>query len=239
MSRSCEVCRGEMEEFARTRSHVWIGCRDCQRSWREVLDTTADVTDAPGPPLRASVSVRESMFGQYAMAAAAVTLAFLVRLALKAPIGNASPFLLFTPAVMVVAWYGGVGPAVAATVVGALLGNHFFLSAIGEPGIERWDRVVLFLLVGGLITSLTTVLKASRRRLAEGLWREQRARAEAEAANQTKDDVTQNTAMTGWRGSRAARYDAVPFGGRGSQLIGAHSPDRRQLSERPILSPSE
>ena len=89
---------------------------------------------------------------------------------------------------MVAAWYGGVGPAVVATVAGALLGNHFFLRAIGEPGIERWDRVVLFLLVGGLITSLTTVLKASRRRLAEGLWREQRARAEAEAANQTKDD---------------------------------------------------
>ena len=32
------------------------------------------------------------------------------------------------------------------------------------------------------------MLRASRLRLAEGLWREQTARAEAEAANQTKDD---------------------------------------------------
>lgn len=59
---------------------------------------------------------------------------------------------------------------------------------MGEPGLEQWDRLALFLLVGGLITSLTTVLRASRRRMAEGLWREQKARAEAEAANQKKDD---------------------------------------------------
>jgi signal transduction histidine kinase/ActR/RegA family two-component response regulator len=189
MSRSCEFCGGDsIEEFARTRNHVWIGCRQCQRSWREVFDATVDVTDASHPPVPEKVRFRESIFGQYLMAAAAVALAFSLRLALKPLIGNASPFLLFTPAVMVVAGYGGVGPAIAVTVAGALLGNHFFLRVLGEPGIERWDRVALFLLVGGLITSLTTVLKGSRRRLADGLWREQTARAEAEAANQTKDD---------------------------------------------------
>ena len=126
--------------------------------------------------------------GQYVTAGAAIALAFSVRLALKPLIGNASPFLLFTPAVLVAAAYGGIGPAIFATVAGAVLGNHFFLRVIGEPGLEQWDRLALFLLVGGLITSLTTVLRTSRRRMAEGLWREQKARAEAEAANQKKDD---------------------------------------------------
>jgi signal transduction histidine kinase len=75
-----------------------------------------------------------------------------------------------------------------ATGAGAVLGSHFFLRAIGEPRVERWDRVAMFLLAGGLIASLTTVLKAGRQRLAESLSREQKARAEAEAASQTKDD---------------------------------------------------
>jgi hypothetical protein len=137
----------------------------------------------------AKPSFLESALGQYVTAAAAVAVAFAVRLALKPLTGNASPFLLFTPAVMVAAWYGGIGPAALATGVGAVLGNHFFLQAIGEPRVEQWDRVALFLLVGALITSLTTVLRANRRRLADGLWREQKARAEAEAANQSKDDL--------------------------------------------------
>jgi signal transduction histidine kinase/CheY-like chemotaxis protein len=131
-------------------------------------------------------------------------------LALKPLIGDASPFLLFTPAVMVAAWFGGVGPAVLATSSGAVLGNHFFLRTIGEPGLEQWDRVALFLLVGVLITSLTTVVRANRRRLAEALWREQRARAEAEAADQTKDDFlslvshelrTPVSVISGWASS--------------------------------------
>jgi signal transduction histidine kinase len=109
-------------------------------------------------------------------------------MATKPLIGNASPFLFFTPAVMVAAWFGGIGPAILATGVGAELGNYFFLRTMAEPGLERWDRVAMFLLVGGLIITLTTVVKASRRRLDDSLWREQKARAEAEAANQSKDD---------------------------------------------------
>ncbi|PWT86369.1 MAG: hypothetical protein C5B57_01205 [Blastocatellia bacterium] len=188
MSRSCEFCGGEIRELAHTRNHVWIGCRYCLRSWREDVDATTRITSESGPSAPLKRGFLESRFGHYTIASLAITIAFLVRLALKPIIGDASPFLLFTPAVIVAAWYGAVGPAICATAVGAVLGGHFFLQAIGEPGVERWDRVGLFLLVGGLLTSLTTVLKSGRSRLAESLWREQTARAEAEAANQTKDD---------------------------------------------------
>jgi signal transduction histidine kinase/ActR/RegA family two-component response regulator len=96
----------------------------------------------------------------------------------------------------------------------ALLGKQFFLGVISEPGLERVDRVIMFLLVGGLIVCLTTVVKVSRRRLDEGLWREQRARAEAEAANQTKDDFlslvshevqTPVSVVLGWASSIRSR----------------------------------
>jgi signal transduction histidine kinase/CheY-like chemotaxis protein len=187
MSRSCEFCGGQIQEFARTRNHLWIGCRHCQRSWREDLDAASAMIHDPAPPPQARTSFLESTVGQYVVAAAAVALAFCVRLAAQPMIGTASPFLLFTPAVMVASWYAGIGPAVLASGAGALFGSYFSLQ-ISEPGLERWDRVAMFLLVSGLIIALTTVVKASRRRLDEGLWREQKARAEAEAANQTKDD---------------------------------------------------
>jgi signal transduction histidine kinase/ActR/RegA family two-component response regulator len=187
MSGPCEFCGEEIHELARSRNHVWISCRHCQRSWREDLDAATAAAAEYGPSTPAEASFQESTAGRYLNAAAAVALAFAVRLALKPVIGNASPFLLFTPAVMLAAWCGG-GPAILATGVGAVLGNQFFLRTINESGLEQWDRVAMFLLVGGLITSLTTVLRANRRRLAESLWVEQKARAEAEAANQAKDD---------------------------------------------------
>ena len=188
MSRSCEFCGGEIQEFARTRNQVWIGCRRCLRSWREDLDAVSAAVSqpAPEPPTRASVLT--ASIGRYLVAAAAVGAAFAVRMVASRLIGNASPFLFFTPAVMVAAWVGGIGPALLATGIGAELGNHVFLRAIGEPGLERLDRVAMFLLVSGLIITLTTVVKAGRSRLSDSLWREQEARAGAEAANQTKDD---------------------------------------------------
>jgi signal transduction histidine kinase/CheY-like chemotaxis protein len=187
MPRTCEFCGGELCELARTRNHVWIGCRHCLRSWRDDIGAAATTTTAPRR-VHANARLHESSVGRYVIAGAAVCVAFAIRLALKPLIDNASPFLLFTPSVMVAAWYGGVGPATFATIASALLGNHYFLRALGEPGIEQWDRVALFVVVSAAIASLATVLRTSRRRLAESVWRDQKARAEAEAANQTKDD---------------------------------------------------
>lgn len=221
MSRSCEFCGGEVQEFARTRSHIWIGCRRCQRSWREDLDSASFAANESGPATHGKPSFLESTVGRYVVAAAAVGLAFSARLAVKPLIGDASPFLLFTPAVMVAAWFAGLGPGVFATAAAALLGSHFFLRTIGESGVERWDRVGMFLLVGGLITSLTTVVKANRRRLDDSLWREHKARAEAEAANQSKDDFlslvshelqTPVSVVVGWAAAirkRQLRGDAL------------------------------
>jgi signal transduction histidine kinase/ActR/RegA family two-component response regulator len=117
----------------------------------------------------------------------AVSLAFTVRLALKPIIGEASPFLVFTPAVMLAAFYGGPAAGLLATGLSAVLGSHFFLQALGETVVEKWDRVTLFLLVGTLITALNAVVRSTRQRLSESLWGELKARAQAEAANQSKD----------------------------------------------------
>lgn len=114
--------------------------------------------------------------------------ALTLRMLLRPAIGNASPFLLFTPVVGIAALYGGMVPGVFATILSTALGSHFFLSLTGEPVVERWDRVILFVLVGTVITVSSALLRRSREQLAASLWREQKAHAVAQAADRTKDD---------------------------------------------------
>jgi signal transduction histidine kinase len=72
--------------------------------------------------------------------------------------------------------------------LGTALGSRFFLSEVPESVVEKWDRVLLFVVVAVVMTSSSTLLRRSRRGLAASLWREQKARAMAEAVDRTKDD---------------------------------------------------
>lgn len=127
--------------------------------------------------------------GRGCLLAAGLAIAVLaLRMLLRPAIGNASPFLLFTPVVGIAALYGGMVPGVFATILSTALGSHFFLSLTGEPVVERWDRVILFVLVGTVLTVSSALLRRSREQLAASLWREQEAHAVAQAADRTKDD---------------------------------------------------
>ena len=181
----CEYCLREAAPLARTATRVWIGCPYCHRTWNvnadncpAVLTAEARETEVGGTsPLRGQV-----------IGVLAVAVALAVRMLLRPALGTASPFLLFTPAVAIAAIYGGLAPGVIATVLGAGFGSHFFLPATAEPMIEYWDRIILFTIVGAVITVSTTLLRQSRHQLAASLWREQKARAKAEAADRAKDD---------------------------------------------------
>ncbi|MGE5245867.1 MAG: ATP-binding protein [Betaproteobacteria bacterium] len=207
----CEFCGGRAEELARTRTHVWLGCRDCHRSWKD----QARGAPAPAPPAaagtpRGAARVVRGLF----LAVAAVGLAFVLRLALKPFIGDSSPFIVFTPAVMVAAFYGGGASGALATGLSAFFGGRFFLQALGEPAVEQWDRVALFVLVGALLTAMSVIVRSARARLGESLWREQKARAEAEAASHVKDEFlalvshelrTPASVVLGWASAIRAR----------------------------------
>lgn len=183
----CEFCGGQADLLARTHRQAWFGCHDCHRTWKEDATRVAP-EQQPVTHGRRVAAGRLSLARGCTLAVAAVALAFAIRMALKPVMADASPFLLFTPAVMLAAFYGGLVPSIVATVLSALLGNHFFLQALGEPGLERWDRVALFVLVGGLISWVTAASRQASAQLAASLWREQVARAESEAANQAKDE---------------------------------------------------
>src|SRR5215471_21732979 len=84
---------------------------------------------------------------RYALAPLAVALAFLVRLALTPILGDASPYLLFVPAVLVAGGLGGLGPGLLATALSIVLG--FFVITI-SPGVSASEIVeaALFAVIG-------------------------------------------------------------------------------------------
>jgi two-component system sensor kinase FixL len=84
---------------------------------------------------------------RYALAPAAVAIAFLARLALTPILGDAAPYLLFVPAVLVAGGLGGLGPGLLATTLSIVLG--FFVITI-SPGVSASEIVeaALFAMIG-------------------------------------------------------------------------------------------
>jgi signal transduction histidine kinase len=96
----------------------------------------------------------------YLVAIIAPFISLLLRVAARPLFEDSGPFLFFTPAVMLSAWYGGCGPGLVATVLGAALGDYFLLGPVGSffETATVVAKVILFLLVGGQISWLSGAL---------------------------------------------------------------------------------
>ncbi|HXG20859.1 MAG TPA: ATP-binding protein [Methylomirabilota bacterium] len=97
-----------------------------------------------------------------ALVAAALFLTFLLHSLLDPPV-----FSVFFAAVMISAWYGGLGPGLLATLLAVLAIDIAFLSSPETPALnpQSFLRLTLFALVALLISSLT----AARKRAEEAL----------------------------------------------------------------------
>jgi len=71
---------------------------------------------------------------RYVLALVLLVLAFAIRFALAPLFGPRSAYLLFIPAALVAAWYGGLGPALVVAVGGFLLGDLFFAPPVFQFG---------------------------------------------------------------------------------------------------------
>src|SRR5215467_10568329 len=90
---------------------------------------------------------------RYALAPVVVALAFFARLALTPILGDASPYLLFVPAVLIAAGLGGLGPGLLATGLSVVLG--FFVSTT-SPSLsvpEIVDAALFTLIAAGICWS--------------------------------------------------------------------------------------
>ena len=187
IERSCTVCGREALRLIGTATHAWFGCPYCHHTWDVDIEASGTGHEVASQPNDQWLPHRPAWQG-YVVAVLATSLALVLRIVLRPVLGNASPFLLFTPAVAIAAIYGGLVPGVLTTFLSTFLGSHFLLIDPGEPVIEKWDRVILFVIVGTVIAISASLLQRSRQQLAASLWREQKARAAAEAADRSKDD---------------------------------------------------
>jgi uncharacterized protein DUF4118 len=95
---------------------------------------------------------RRSLPLRYGVAVASVAMATGLKLLIEPLLPQQAPFLLLAGAVMVAAWFGGLGPGLVATALGALSADYFYLAPVGSftglVGGAFWLQV-LFVLQGG------------------------------------------------------------------------------------------
>ena len=114
-----------------------------------------------------AVSARGTSLLYYGVAVMSVAAALGLKLLLEPLIVQETPFLFVFAAVMVSAWYGGLGPGLLATVLAALITDYFFLYPVGSfsvsgPSLEA-TPLIGFLLEGALVSVLAAGLRYSRR----------------------------------------------------------------------------
>src|SRR5437867_4509014 len=123
-----------------------------------------------------NVSVETSLMRRYGVALLATAVAFMASLLLW-PLIEPNAFALFCAAVMVSAWYGGLGPGLLATGFATYAGAYLLARSLHSPqfGGDNAVRLALFMGAAPLISTLN-----ARRKRAEQERERILARAEAE-----------------------------------------------------------
>src|SRR5712692_8421718 len=118
------------------------------------------------PEIRPRTRLLFSVVGSYILAVIFVVAALGIRLLLSRAIGNRSPYLLFALAVLAAAVYGGRGPGLFATALGALAGSYFFGNPRYSLQITWPDEAIplgSFILIALGATLFSDKLRSARR----------------------------------------------------------------------------
>jgi signal transduction histidine kinase/DNA-binding NarL/FixJ family response regulator len=130
-----------------------------------------------------------------------------VRWALGPWLGDRSPYLVFTLAVLVSAQAGGVGPGLAATALGGLAGLALFVG-VPPPAWPDWVMLGVFLAVGVACSVLTEKVRRARTAAALSVESEtrraERARILGEAARALGESKSEVPAVAGAVARQAA-----------------------------------
>jgi len=120
-----------------------------------------------------------SAVARYALVFIVLALATALRLALVPILDLAVPFILFFPAIVVCAWFGGLGPGLFCTAFSGTIAWYVFIppqySFKASDPTAPW-QLIIFLIAGTLISVLAEGLHRARGRIEEGLTREREQR---------------------------------------------------------------
>jgi len=187
------------------------------------------------------MSILPSKSLRYFVAIAVTAVVFTARFLLNSTLGDAAPLLMFTLSVMVAAWYGGLGPGLLATALGAILGDYFFIAPLYSFHIHSVSElivVVIFLGIGIAISILSQARLSLLEKRQQLLASERDARTAAEDANRLKDDFlstvshelrTPLTAINGWAAMlRSGRLDAAQVD-RAIEIIVRNAGSQKQI----------
>lgn len=96
-----------------------------------------------------------------ALALGCFAIAALLRLGLAATLGSHGVFFTFFPALMITAFWGGLGPGVTCLVLSALVGDYFWLHPTGAFRIDTDDLHILlgYILSGAVIIVICSLFK--------------------------------------------------------------------------------
>jgi PAS domain S-box-containing protein len=153
-----------------------------------------------------------------ALTVVATGAAFLVRLLLDPILVDRFPFITFFIALMFVAWYAKLRPAVLTLVLGGLTANYFFVQPrysfeIGDS--ELRFSISAYLILGLIYTLLNQSLHTARRRAEESA----RA-ASAQQRRLIREMTDRKSAEIRLRHSEAELHDFFENASLGLQLIG-------------------
>lgn len=112
---------------------------------------------------------RDSLVWRYGAAIAIVLVAFGIRYALNPLLGSHASFILFVPAITIVAWLGGVGPVFVAILIAFLLTNYFFISPLEQWssfGVSQAVATAIYIFSALVVVGLINTVKRERARVA-------------------------------------------------------------------------
>jgi len=104
----------------------------------------------------------------YGLAVLLPALTLLVRWPLHVVLGDRLLYMAFFPAVIVAAYLGGLGPGLLATLVSALVTTYFLvdpLFSLQIVTVHDGVAVLLFLLVGAILSVMSDALRRAQRRI--------------------------------------------------------------------------
>lgn len=130
-----------------------------------------------------------NLFFRYAFSLLSVLLAVLVRVVLRAHLGNELAFVTFNPAVFLAAAVGGLGPGLLATILSALIADYLLIAPVGSLFMEKMSDVVgvsVFLVTGCGVSVLSGMLRKAQIRAEDSNQRLTLEVAERKQAEQDK-----------------------------------------------------